>query len=250
MIRFLGIVLIASFTQTGFADICGHHDRRVLSEDPKVGRLGKQTEHKGCTLVLVGNKCALTAGSCLKIADKVEFNTPLSIGGIPQPSREEDRYQVNKQTWDFNYGSIGKEWAVIELKKNEITGKYPGEVQGFYKVASHKPKKQDSIRVVSYASDDNYEFPDSESGIKNYAQQTSVGTVTKAGIFLLPTILEFDADTSWGGLGAPVINEATDEVIGISTHGGCKTVAGKGNSGTLLYKFKQIQTALKACLSR
>ena len=248
MLRLFFSLLLLSMTQTSFADICGRSDDRQISNDPKVGRLSKLGNNQGCVVALVGPNCAVTAGSCLKSADFAEFNTPLSIGGIPQPSKEEDQYIVDKQSWEFDYGSIGKEWAVIKFKKNAVSGRFPGEAQGFYSLATYKSHKDDDIRIVSYGTTSLLDYPHPQNDIRNYAQQTAYGKIVKAGILLLPTIIEHNADTAWGGLGSPIINEKTDELIGISTHGGCET--SKTNSGTLFDKAKAFKAAVAACLKQ
>lgn len=40
--------------------ICGNRDDRVLSYEPKVGRLSKLEDNKGCTATLISDSCAIT----------------------------------------------------------------------------------------------------------------------------------------------------------------------------------------------
>lgn len=238
LLTFLFSSLLSSVS---YASICGRTDERELSTDAKVGRLSRDGKNSGCTVTMVSDKCAITSGTCVKSsADFAEFNPPLSIGGVAMPSRAEDQYRVDLSFYEFDATvKVGENWAVIKFDKNPLTGLYPGKAQGFYKMISKKLDKNAPIRVVSYAGDD-------RSEINTFTQQTSKGPATKPGIFLLPTIIEFAADTGWGSSGAPIISEETNELAGITTHEGCDT--SRSNAGTYLYNNKKVQKALVACL--
>jgi hypothetical protein len=247
---FLSLLLVSSFFQVAQAEICGQSDDRVISHDPKVGRLSKKDEHgNSCTVTLVGNKCAITAGSCMTSADHAEFNTPLSVQEVPQASKAEDQYLVEQNNSVYNNErKIGENWAVIKFKANEVTGKFPGEVQGFYTVAAKKYPKDEPIRVVSYGYSNIFDFPVQDGDLKNYAQQTSEGTLKNGGIVLLPSVMYYVADLA-GGTGAPIISKASNEVLGIGTHMGCQS-ADKSNAGTFIPGNKKFQEAIAACLAK
>lgn len=256
----LGLWLTANVAQ---AEICGKTDDRVPSFDPKVGRLVKEGATSGCGATLVGPNCVITIGECAQNRDLVEFNVPASVAGISQMSSSEDVYYVDKNATVFKRGGIGSQWAVLRLLPNKVTQKNAGDVQGFYRLAEKKSQNGDPIRVVqyAYALNDIYDIRQGNMPASQYpetmhfAQQVSRGKLVKAGIFLIPEIIEHDADTSYGSWGAPVINEKTNEVVGIDTHGGCradymvKVGARYTNSGTSVTGSSEFKRAIAACLA-
>lgn len=237
----LSLLFSSLLSSVSYAAICGRSDDRELSTDAKVARLSRDGRNNGCTVTMVSNKCGITSGSCVKSsADFAEFNPPLSVGGVAMPARAEDQYRVDLSFYEFDATvKIGENWGVIKFDKNSLTGLYPGQAQGFYKMISKKLDKNAPIRVVSYGGDN-------RSETNTFAQQTSKGPATKPGIFLLPTIIEFAADTGWASSGSPIISEETNELAGITTHEGCDTTG--SNAGTYLYNNKKVQNALAACL--
>lgn len=102
-------VFILFLSSSVYADICGKTDDRNLSFDSKVGRLVKEGERKGCTVALIGHKCAITIGACAEDRDYAEFNVPPSIAGIPQASSAEDVYYVKKGSAIFEKRGIGQQ---------------------------------------------------------------------------------------------------------------------------------------------
>lgn len=89
----------------------------------------------------------------------------------------------------------------------------------------------------------------------HYAQQGARGSLVKPAIFLIPEILEHNADTYAGAGGAAIINEATGEIIGINTHGGCAARymnpigARYTNSGTSIWGSRKFKKAIQACIN-
>lgn len=248
-------------SQAAMADICGKVDDRVPSSDSRVARLVQSGQTKGCTATLVSNNCVITMGACAESKDFAEFNVPASIVGIPQSSKAEDTYRLDTSSLKFESDGIGSQWAVIKLSPNAITGKSAGEVQGFFKIAK-KSRNNDSIKVIQYS----YALPDAPyvkyDGVSvnlhadsiHFAQQVSFGKLVKAGIFLLPQIIEHNADTSYGSGAAPVIDVRTDELIGITTHGGCGAKytnpigARFTNSGTSIWGSRKFRKAILSCI--
>lgn len=261
MLKTVLLLSVLFSAQASLAEICGAEDTRQLSFDPKVGRLVKAESTSGCTAALVGNSCVITFGACAQDRDYVEFNVPVSIAGVPQKSSLEDRYYINKSETKFEARGIGQQWAVLKLKPNDITGREAGVAQGYYNVAQKKSQNGDPIRVVSYgyALNDLYDIkrgempPNSNPDQMHRAQQVSYGKLVKAGIFLIPEIIEHDADTLYGSGGAPVINERTNEIVGINTHGGCRaqyvvTVGARyTNSGTSITGNSDFKKAIAQC---
>nr|BDT29270.1 trypsin-like peptidase domain-containing protein [Bacteriovorax sp. HI3] len=255
---FVGLLLPV----VSMADICGNTDDREASNDPRVGKLVRAYSTAGCGATLINNSCIVTSGACANSTDYVEFNIPASIAGAPQNSRPEDVYYVDKSTVVYEAKGIGSQWAVMKLQANTITNKLPGEVQGYYKVASAKSKKNDPVKVIQYSyglNDTEYVRsgrvkPNTNGDVIHYAQSTARGELVKAGIFLLPEIYEHNADTSYGAGGSPIINERTNELVGINTHGGCGasyvvTIGARyTNSGTSVLGSKKFQKAIQSCL--
>lgn len=221
--------------------ICGATDDRDLSFELKVGRLSTLDTHKGCTATLIGDSCAITAGHCAPVLIRAEFNTPISVDANPQPSKSEDVYLIDQDTIKLEDNGPGKDWAVFKFKRNETTGKLPGEVQGYYNVSFNQVKKGDTIRITGYGVD-------SGDVTGNFAQQTHTGKIVKAGGFFSKTHLKHTADTMGGNSGSSIILEKTQEIIGIHTHGGCYS-GGGANQGTLINKHNNLVVAIKACLN-
>lgn len=250
----LMMVTLMLISTSVLADICGKEDDRAPNFDPRVGRLVKTGQTSGCTATLISNNCLVTIGSCAS-RDYVEFNVPQAIAGVPQSSLEKDRYHLDPGFLQYDVGGMGNNWAVIKLQKNELTNMDAGVVQGHYKVATKKPSAKSNIKVIGYGYALN-DLGDIMSGqipanrypdTLHYSQQVSSGTLTKSGSVFLPEILEHTADTSYGSWGAPIINEA-GEIIGITTHGGCRAAA-RSNTGTSITGSKKFKEAVNKCLS-
>jgi V8-like Glu-specific endopeptidase len=94
------------------------------------------------------------------------------------------------------------------------------------------------LRVTGYGKDSD---PD-----RNFSQQTHSGD--HAGVFG-DSELRHRIDTMGGNSGSTIINEATQEIIGIHTHGGCSTAEDSANAGTSLAKNQEFVNAVKACLA-
>ena len=237
------LTLVASInTYADGKSICGNNDDRILSFEPKVGRLSTMTDNKGCTATLIGDSCAITAGHCKPVLIRAEFNTPISQNGQPQPSADEDVYLIDQDSIKLQDEGPGKDWAVFKFKPNLLTGKLPGQVQGYYDVSFDEVSKGQKMRITGYG----VERGDATG---NFAQQTHTGKIVKAGGILFgKTLLKHTADTSGGNSGSSIILEATQEIIGIHSHAGC-TRSGGANQGTLLNKHKELVAAIRACIN-
>lgn len=244
MIKGIAFLLITLFSHSVFSapeTICGSTDDRVLSFDPKVGRLSQFGEYKGCTATLISDSCAISAGHCLAVLDVIEFNTSPSKDGIPVPSQDEDLYRIDKSSIVSHYKQTGDDYAVFKIHPNTITGKLPGTLQGYYNVSFEKPKKGSVIRITGYGVDKG-------DATGNYAQQTHTGKIkSMGGLFQKPSVITYQVDTTGGNSGSALILESTNEIIGIHAMGGCHTMGGT-NKGTLIAKHKKLKAAIKACL--
>lgn len=240
------MILLSTFSFATDKTICGTHDDRVLSFDPRVGRLSIMKRNYGCTVTLIGKSCALSAGHCLGVLEKAEFNTPTSSNGHAKPAEPNDIYLIDKSTIvyrnDANSMAPGRDWAVMKIKSNPLTGKYPGELQGFYNVKFDSPKVGDTIRISGYGYDPN----DKD---KNFAQQTDSGTIMQIGSqYKGKSVLYHNIDTMGGNSGSTIRLDSTDEIIGIHTHGGCSSTSG-ANIGTLISESPDLIEAIQACLA-
>lgn len=216
--------------------ICGDTDDRMPSTEARVARIREESARAGCTVTMIGSSCAVSAGHCTTTFGIAEFNTPPSRDGRIQEPKPEDVYNVDDESVVYNNGGQGKDWAVLRLKENEITGKLPGDVQGKYNVSYESPNVGDVIRITGYGAADG---PD-----RNFAQQTHTGEIedlTRSGI------LRHIADTMGGNSGSSILLEATQEIIGIHTHGGCFSRGG-ANAGTLISANSEFQEAINSCL--
>ncbi len=215
--------------------ICFGTDDRVLSNDPRAGRILPV----GCTGWLINdcNHCLLTAGHCDFAMDVVEFNVPLSNpdGSLNHPPPE-DQYAVDPASVQSNGGQgIGNDWAYFGCFPNSNTGLTPFEAQqaAFDLADAAPPVQGQQIRITGYGT-----VSSPVPLTWNQVQKTHVGPyVTSSG-----TTVQYQTDTTGGNSGSPVIDESTGLAIGIHTHGGCGSSGGE-NSGTAI-QHPGLQAAL------
>jgi V8-like Glu-specific endopeptidase len=202
--------------------ICGLNDDRVLSQDPRAGRLLPI----GCTGWLINDcaKCALTAGHCTSNIDVLQFNVPLSTatGAIQHPPPS-DQYSIDQSSIQTNGGAgVGNDYGYFGTFPNSTTGQTAAQAQGAVFTISVPPPFNGShqIRITGFGTDNT-------PSTHNQVQQTHVGPwVTGSG-----TLVQYATDTTGGNSGSPVIHEQSGLAIGIHTHGGCDPTGGE-NSGT------------------
>lgn len=227
---------------SGAESICGLQDDRVLSYDTKIGRLAKGDKHIGCTVTMISKNCGVTAGHCEPVLEYAEFEVPLSDStGTPQAAELENKYYIDSKFTILQEGrySLGNDWGVVKFKKNELTGKYPGDVQGYYKVGLRIPQIGDKIVITGFGLDHN----DKD---KNGVQQTHFGVVTSK--VTESSVFSYDADTMGGNSGSSILNNK-NEIIGIHTNGGCTKFGGE-NTGVMLRHNRSLRVAITKCLNR
>ena len=71
---FLIVFTFSNIIYANSKSICGPSDDRELSFELPVGRLSALNKNFGCTVTLIGKTCAITAGHCYSVLEKVEFN--------------------------------------------------------------------------------------------------------------------------------------------------------------------------------
>lgn len=209
--------------------ICGAVDDRVLSMDPRIGRVSPV----GCTAWLIDDAhgCFLTAGHCTGSAFSiVEFDVPLSnpdgSTNHPPPSKQ---FAIDPASLQWDQTVIGNDWAYFGAFPNpdtQITPLADAGGQTFTLGAPPATAAGQNIRITGYGSIDGTQgTPRTWSQV----QTTHVGPlVTVSG-----TVLRYATDTTGGDSGSAVFNEDTGEAIGIHTNAGC-TAGGGSNQGTSL----------------
>jgi len=234
----IGAVLAGPALPAGTDDICGPTDDRVLSTDPRIGRL----DPVGCTGWLIDdcNKCFLTAGHCTGSSMQIiEFNVPLSTGsGALVHPGPQHQYAIDVSSVQSNGGQgPGNDWAYFGVYPNSTTGLTPYQVnngQAFTLLAATPSANSQPIRITGYGT---VSAPVSPTW--QQVQKTHVGPYTLA----LGSRVEYQTDTTGGNSGSPVILDGTSQAIGIHTHGGCPTFgANLGTAGN----HQQLQAALAA----
>jgi len=216
--------------------ICGKEDNRIPSQTKEIARMMQSaTGDGGCTGTLIGLTCMVSAGHCVDYLNIAQFNVPMSSpagkAAFPAP---EHQYPLDKQMAHQD-GGPGADWAVYRVTANPVSKAFAGAIQGYKKIAAKMPNTGDILRITGYGS---------ASGEKNFAQQTHFGPL----LSVTGSTLKYEVDTMPGNSGSTVILEATQEIIGIHTHGGCSTSPGSANMGTALATKPDFQAAVKACL--
>jgi len=214
----VGVPLVAPESQ------CGPTDDREPSNDPRVSRLLPI----GCTSWTIDDcgNCMLSAGHCVGFINLVEFNVPFSApnGSFNHPGPE-DQYAVDPASIQSSgSGGTGNDYAYFGTFPNPVTGLTAYQTQGaaFGLTAAPSPSTGATIRITGHGSDS------TPNSTFNQVQQTHAGPlVTNSG-----TLLQYQADTTGGSSGSPVIWDEMDVAVGIHTHAGCSTSGSGANQGT------------------
>ncbi len=220
--------------------ICGE-DNRNHSFENEVGRASSKGLLAGCTVTMISPRCGIGAGHCVDDMEIVQFNVPFSENSNPNPSDQSDIYLRNKDFLRYANNGVGDDWSVILLNANQKTNRFPGDVQGYLAIDNGVINLEDKIKVVGFGEN-------LSQAHLNLAQQSSEGVIKKigGGFFGRKSIIGYDADTTIGSSGAPVINLSNNKIIGIHTDGSC--VRKEFNQGTLVSKNKVLLQAIQQCL--
>lgn len=224
---------------------CGVDDR-ILTQDNRIGRILNLEEHKrGCTAFLIGKSCMITAAHCIKKAVTVQFQVPLSSedGEIQHPETT-DQYQVDPKSIVNGHNISKKEilendFAVFRTFKNKETGKYPGEVQEVFDLMREEDfKKGDLIAIRGYG------YKHTRRLREFNVQKSDTGPIKK----IIGNEVFYDAFTSSGNSGSPIIHLKSGKVIGVHTNGGGCWNGLKGNHGFILRNNNEFIKAVSNCL--
>jgi len=193
--------------------------------------------YAGCTGTLIGKSCMVTAAHCLDFFTYALFYFPTSRKDVPLP---EDVYMVDRVSVKMGEDlRAGNDWAVFKLFPNKLTGKYPGDVQGYYPVNFRRPQRKQNLRITGYGQDDVFDI--------SFTQQTATGTL-KSITNSQTLLLHHQVDTEPGNSGSAIVSENTQEIIGIHTNGGCLPPNYTYNSGTAFYRNTKLRHAIDRCL--
>lgn len=235
--------LIIFYSLSSFAvgqkTICGEVDDRILSSDPKVGRLMSELKATAavCTVTMISKSCGVTAGHCLSTFKFVQFNTPESSeSGVIELSDPKDTYEIDESKSESLDNSFS-DWGVVKIKPNNDTGEYAGDAQGFYKVNTEtKPLVEQDVSITGYGSD-------GQKNERHFAQKKHQGVVER----ISKRYIYHTVDTTGGNSGSSLLDESLSEVIGVHTNGGCRWRGGT-NKATRIHKNKAFIKAINKCL--
>jgi hypothetical protein len=212
---------------------CGPTDDRVPASDPRTARLLPV----GCTGWLFDdcNHCFGTAGHCVGSGslpnnnlDVAEFNVPPSNGsGLIQHPSPDDQYAIDDGSIQFQNGGVGNDWGAFGCFPNSNTSLTPFQAQGAcYRLVAPPPFASGiDLRVTGFGTDSTPDWT------YNQRQQTHSGPYFS----YVGTTVRYQVDTTGGNSGSPLIWEtgASDQVVGVHTHGGCNAAAPiNANHGT------------------
>ena len=219
---------------------CGSVDDRVAVQDNRVARIVPV----GCTGWMIHNDANhqfLTAGHCPAGGSMttLHFNVPLSTstGTIVAPAVA-DQYPIDSTSYQSNNGGVGNDWCYFGAFPNSNTGLTAWQAYrtAFDVVLPPTSTTGNQIRITGFGTD---------TGTASQTNQTHVGSL----VSITTSALSYNADTTGGNSGSPVIWENQGVAIGIHTHGGCTTTGGS-NSGTswnLAAPRAALTTPLGAC---
>ncbi len=181
-----------------FARVIGS-DQRIPSYDLRVGRLIFGKVH-ACSGALVSPSCFVSVEHCERDAiggnlTAVEFE--IFVNGAK--SSPEKVFPVVSDSI-----RSGSDWMVLRLGKNAITGRYPGDSQGYFRIADFLPESGALISVIGYGL--------SFSNERRKKQQSGQGqmfAVSALGTFF------HNADTTASNSGSPVVDSHTDLLLGV-----------------------------------
>ncbi|MEM7205290.1 MAG: hypothetical protein AAF628_33855 [Planctomycetota bacterium] len=208
--------------------ICGPTDDRVLSSDPRIGRAVSASS--ACTWMLLENEFTVaTAGHCTDPSGPtpwiIGFNIPLSNAeGTPIHPPPDDQYAVDLSSVHRLEGGEGADWAVMATVRNSNHGQYAGERQGAWFERGAVPAQVSGV-TIRITGNGSVRPPIPKTW--NAVPKTHTGPRVTATV---NHTIAYQADTTGGNSGSPVIHEATGKMIGIHTNGGCS--ATEGNVGT------------------
>lgn len=215
---------------TNGRSICGPDDDRLLSNDPRAGRIMPV----GCTGWLIDDAegCFLTAGHCAGAAlSVVEFDVPLSDpDGSTNHAPPDQQYPIDPASVQFLNGGVGNDWGYFGAFPNSTTFLTAIDAQGDNYVLGTPPVVPggEMIEITGYGSVSGTQgTPQTWSQV----QTTHIGPIAS----VTGTTLRYSTDTTGGNSGSAVFDDTNGVAIGIHTHAGCGAGGGSNQGTSILH---------------
>lgn len=246
-------LLALTLTQESKASTCGRTDDRkeVTTTNSAVGflfddSLAKDNNLVGCTVTLISQSCAISAGHCgskfdlPESAGKVQFFIK-SLEKAQLGKRIEYVFEVDRERSKVVYNRNGKDFSVIKLKENSITKLLPGDTLTPLKLANSIPRENDTLSIYGYG----YQSRLDETGISlKYRQGRFDSAAAELGL------IYHQIDTQPMDSGAAILNQK-EEIVGVQNLGVCDIDSEDGNGlknvGTLVTDF-DFARAIQNCM--
>ncbi len=226
------LLLLSSLSNASPKSLCEEDDRE-LSYNNKVGKVVKKlSDPNGCTVTLISDSCAITAGHCIDYLRYVKFE--LNDGKIDP----HNVYEVDQSSIRFS-NNFTFDWAVFNIKRNAHTNKLPGEVYGHYHISHERPSLYEPAVITSFGNDTRIE--------RNYLQQVAFGEIMPGKVRRKATVFH-NIDTTGGSSGAAIILLKTNKIIGVHSKGGCDK--GFANFGNFIGEVPEFKQAIQYCISQ
>ena len=210
-----------------FGSICDDDDRELDSLSFVGYGVSFDRKHNpgACTVTMISNNCALSAGHCLHVLNKVIFR-----GG--------DTYNVEKGSIRAISSKIGNNWAVFRLDSNGKTGLSAGEQNGFAELElSLDAPYPEKLWAVSEDTRRNIDlYPDNK---QLRSEGYSLGD--------FGSILYHEIDMGKGSGGALLFDESSKKAYAIHTHGGCNIMG--NNKATIIARVPFLVKAINDCVA-
>ncbi|MBK8269645.1 MAG: hypothetical protein IPK83_15640 [Planctomycetes bacterium] len=219
---------------------CDTYDNRELSDDPRVARIIITTGTSTVTTTIGTvfmiddpNHTFLTSGPIANLIDNdavVQFHAPLTYpnGSTLNHPPPEDQYIADFSSKQSASGAAGtgNNWGYFGAFANSTTGLTPFQTEGdYFELASIIPPVDG--RAVRTTGNGFTQPPIFRTW--SFVQKSEVGEYTS----FTGTRILFRNDLTNGDSGTPIIDDTTDEVIGIASEDGCTTTGG-ANAATAI----------------
>ncbi len=245
--------------EDGEDSICGTQDNRTPSTHGAVGRIFSI----GCSGWIITNaaggsttdKLHLSAGHCYATSQVLQFAVPSSNNNcslVHPPAAKQ--FAIDSAGSQSTNGGVGNDWWVFKCFPNSTTGRTSWQEQATALTLSTSiPANGTTLRNYGFGLDGTSANNATGSscscsasggtGSRNQTQQTHTGSLSSAS----GTALNHTIDTCGGNSGSVLMNNSTNAVVGIHSHGGC-TSGGGSNAGTAI-THASLQAAITAMSS-
>lgn len=231
------------------AKLEGESQGRVLENIDR-----KTAKHFGSGF-LVSKSCLVTAGHLAKVffgrkgERFVQFNLPTPKEGSTrreQFANDSDIYNVEILEYSMknlsgcdNSVLCAEDWAVLKVKKNELTNREAGESNNFFEIGNALPIVGERINVLGYGVE-------KRTSLKWQSKFLRYKGATYKGI-QLGNLLAYDSWARFGDSGSPLIHQ--EKVLGIHFAGINNATGESPSTGLLISNTPRLQKALEKCQS-